>query len=787
MELHFLGAGDGVPLTKKFKEVGPGQYEKTSFPHVINVVSIKQHVNTLEEMRDAIETMSEEKFCLLKGCLDQQLENEPRAGHTNTHSATEWLCLDIDFDVTDYETPRDFLEDLDPEFKGVSFIYQHSASHGITSHEGWRGHIYVWIESPQSPQMIKQWLIERNLTMTNLKKHLSLSASGLSLRYPLDTTTCQNDKLIYIARPQCENFEDPIKERIELDKGTKDRAYLNKEVHPGVNQQMIVDRLAALRLEKGLEKKKANTENTAKGLQICKNPDPITISGKKEARGFVYLNFNGGDSWGYFFPIDRPELIHNFKGEPLLRLKDIAPDLYAEYAEAAVYEPTTESTIGGSLTPLAFREIRADAYFNGWYDPSNGNVELWQTSSKAKLKDFLIQFNEELGPHIADWTMNFDPANMAQIDISAQWVNMFRPTEYLRKHNTKEAPDVAPEVILKVLMSLCVTEEVYNYFINWLAAAFQRREKLGTAWIFQGVQGTGKGLLYSKILTPLFGEQHVFETTMERFDDQFNAYLERNLMLFIDEANVGDSRKGDRTVNKLKNLITEHDIIIRAMRSNPYTAKNYSNLVFASNQIDMIPLEASDRRFNVAPRQEKALKITHEEVKQMKHEMQAFANHLMNFNVDMVSATSIILTDARQKLIDLGETTVSSFYSAIRTGNLAYFAQFLRNKTPTDHTGISYLDFQKVVKMWMKKLDCKSTASREDLMQCYAYMQGLNELPSPTKFGRMCQRYGVVIETVKEANEAPRKGCNVAWSMTPEDREVYMGDIVIPFPESKEK
>jgi hypothetical protein len=66
-------------------------------------------------------------------------------------------------------------------------------------------------------------------------------------------------------------------------------------------------------------------------------------------------------------------------------------------------------------------------------------------------------------------------------------------------------------------------------------------------------------------------------------------------------------------------------------------------------------------------------------------------------------------------------------------------------------------------------------------------MQGLNELPSPTKFGRMCQRYGVVIETVKEANEAPRKGCNVAWSMTPEDREVYMGDIVIPFPESKEK
>lgn len=789
MELHFLGAGDGIPLTKKFREIAPGQYEKTSYPHVVNVISTRVDVDDINQFKTAIETMSEEGFCLLKGRLDRQLENEPRAGHTDPHAETDWICLDVDFDVTEYETPRDFLKAFDKDVGKSDFIYQHSASYGITATEGWRGHLYVMLERPMSPQLLKLWLIEKNLRVPGLVKHVRLSATGMSLRYPLDVTTCQNDKLIYIARPECENFADPVKERIEISVGEQRKALLDINPNAATNQKLVRDKVEQMREDAGLERKRQNIEVTFKGLEICKNPDPMTVTGKKEARGFVYLNINGGDSWAYFFPMDKPELVFNFKGEPALYLRDIDPALLAEYTAAAptTFTPTIDNDSPTERVPLAFREVRRDAYYNGWYNPEEDKVSIHQTNSKSKIKDFLGQHGYEMPQHIPDWRMEFDPTRMDQIDLQGQWINTFSPTPYLRAADSEVPNAEIPEVISKILWSLCGEKEILDHFVNWMAYIFQNRKKTGTAWIFQGVQGTGKGLLYSKILSPLFGEEHVFETTMERFDDQFNSFLERNLVLFVDEANVADSRKGDKTVNKLKNMITEGEQVIRAMRSNPYTAPSFNNLVFASNQVDMIPLEASDRRFNVAPRQEESIAITNEEVKQISRELQRFADMLMSHQVDSVAACTIMHTKAREALISMGETTVASFFNAIRTGNLGYFCQFIRTQVPKDHTGISYIDFKDTVTGWIDSVDKQSTVSRDQLMTCYAYMQGLNELPSPTKFNRMCSRYGVRIESVKaDDDEAPVRGCFVEWTLSDEDKAIYQSDNVVPLPEPKD-
>jgi hypothetical protein len=52
------------------------------------------------------------------------------------------------------------------------------------------------------------------------------------------------------------------------------------------------------------------------------------VTGVRRARGFVYLNLNGGDSWGYYFPESNPEILRSFKGEPPVRLADIAPDFW---------------------------------------------------------------------------------------------------------------------------------------------------------------------------------------------------------------------------------------------------------------------------------------------------------------------------------------------------------------------------------------------------------------------------------------------------------------------------
>jgi hypothetical protein len=77
------------------------------------------------------------------------------------------------------------------------------------------------------------------------------------------------------------------------------------------------------------------------------------VTGVRRARGFVYLNLNGGDSWAYYFPESNPEIVRSFKGDPPVRLADFAPGLWEQvrpcdpFAQAGGMTPE----IGGSTRP----------------------------------------------------------------------------------------------------------------------------------------------------------------------------------------------------------------------------------------------------------------------------------------------------------------------------------------------------------------------------------------------------------------------------------------------------
>ena len=51
----------------------------------------------------------------------------------------------------------------------------------------------------------------------------------------------------------------------------------------------------------------------------------------------MYLNLNGGDSWAYFFPESNPEILYSFKGEPPVRLANIAPRLWEQSQSRAPF------------------------------------------------------------------------------------------------------------------------------------------------------------------------------------------------------------------------------------------------------------------------------------------------------------------------------------------------------------------------------------------------------------------------------------------------------------------
>ena len=102
---------------------------------------------------------------------------------------------------------NDNLHDLEPQalmdllgLGDVDYIVQYSASAGIEPGKcGY--HIFFLLDRPWSPADLKRVLRAWNLDHREIRQHFQLSRTNNSLRWPLDISVCQNDKLIYIAPP----------------------------------------------------------------------------------------------------------------------------------------------------------------------------------------------------------------------------------------------------------------------------------------------------------------------------------------------------------------------------------------------------------------------------------------------------------------------------------------------------------------------------------------------------------------------------------------------------------
>lgn len=214
MKITFLEANQ--PLTKKFEKRPDGSYIKHSYPFVKLFTSHEENPKNLSAFAERLKQHAIDKHCLLKGNVSKPLVNEPRSGSTDPLADTEWVVFDVD-GMANITTADEFITKVLPkEFQNVSYIIQRSASAGISS-DGFRAHIFFLLSRPYSVAQIKVWLQYQNLTEADLATQLSLSKNAITLRYPLDITVNQNDKLIYIAPPTCIGFTDPFDdERIEL-------------------------------------------------------------------------------------------------------------------------------------------------------------------------------------------------------------------------------------------------------------------------------------------------------------------------------------------------------------------------------------------------------------------------------------------------------------------------------------------------------------------------------------------------------------------------------------------
>lgn len=762
MEINFLSADK--PIIKSYEKAPDGSLIKHSYPFVYEVTSHLEQPKDLKDLARLMQLHAAQGHCMLKGKLARSLVSEPRKGSTDPNSPTDWVCLDLD-GIENYQNVDQFLEEIG--CGDTDYVLQWSSSMGVENKAGFRCHVFMRLASTIHPQLLKNWLQDLNIRV--LGDQLELTKTGNSLRWPLDITTCQNDKLLYIAPPSFgKGIKDPFPGNKRISFVPKKRQLLVLPV-PLPSKESLKkptdEKLNSLRELANLPKRKATKLKFSGSIEYMAGPDSAVITDTKVERGFVYFNLNGGDSWAYYHPEDNPKYIFNFKGEPAYKTEELLPEYWASLQQAASnYQPNAQG-----LIYFAFRDFKTSNYFNGTYDTTTDQLNLAMAKSENQLRQFMAQHGQHIGEFVPDWNLVWNPHNPNVVDPTRNELNTFQPSSYALNKTPFKNPKL-PATVSKVINHVLGNDPAtVDHFINWLACIIQFQGRTGTAWVWQGTQGTGKGVLFHQIITPLLAEHNVVSKRMEELESEFTGFMENKFVVFIDEIEAGKSLYHNKVTAKLKNLIVEPTISIRKMYVPAYMAPNYSNMIFASNKTAAVEVSPDDRRFNVGPYQGIPIQLTSTEVDEfIPNELEEFYAYLKAYPANPDVARKPILNNARTSLIDISRTALDSVADAILKGNLEFLWEHLSSSNAAKGMNalqqLKYQPFRDLVVDLVNNPDPKLT--RDELYTLLEWCVG--GMPSsPHKFASLLKHHRMPLTQLWKNGRNVRGLAIASWNIDP--------------------
>ena len=819
MRVTFLEATNGLRLSKQHSATKGF----TPYPHVKAVTSHRYDIpisdSGLDQFEQLLRTHGSQGHCLLKGDLKRDLIDESRAGLANRNALTNLLVLDIDgvtlskqvstskLTTTDViYLANQVIAELPQELHNVSYIAQASSSLGLKSNKT-SLHIFMFLSVAMPPKAVKLWLQDSNYESDIFSEQLELSVNGQSLKYPLDSSVADNSKLIFIAPPTFDDAKNnPFvsdQDRIAVvkrDNASFDLAALMKNISPQKcheKSQLFKD---ALREKSGFKKKPTKTRLTSVDNQteeILVNPDKMSIS-VSDTTSFPYIrcNINGGDSGAYYFNIEKPTYMYNFKDEPIFEIEKADKDFYASIFDTFAQEL---EKIGKAEFPTVMRDFDTDTFYAGLFDPNQNQFSdsfPLTPIGKVNIEDFFMTHGKLPPDFIPDAKVKFIPtSNEPAINLAKTpyEINTFRRTKYALSPEKPAKPlEFGTANNLERITPLTYTimnhmlgngKEEFERFINWLAYIFQTRKKTGVSWVLSGTQGTGKGIFYSRILRGLFGTHHAPMRYLQSMEEQFNLYMRDALFLVVDEFHMASSSSGaGKMADKLKNQITESTITIRGMRSNQVEMDNYTNFIFLTNRSDAVNIETGDRRYNIAPKQDKKLLDVYPDLParldtdELEQELWKLAGVLETFVYNKRFVETAIDNTAKEQMRNVSMSVFDEFCQSLKDGTLIFFADILDiNVAAVLHSNEIEIA-QRLVKTWIaQSQDEYSVIPMEHLRTIYHVQTEQNPRFSQREFSKRMSRNDLVSERKRPygagRNANLLSGIVVNWKITDIERQ----------------
>lgn len=359
---------------------------------------------------------------------------------------------------------------------------------------------------------------------------------------------------------------------------------------------------------------------------------------------------------------------------------------------------------GGKEPSLYFYNTTAGGKLYKRFLSAAGGYVVAKTENTTRINEYL---NRGIKPPavLPEYEVLFKFDSDVVINEDKGYINNFTANDILKTpadHSLTGPPVEFDQVLRWAMGEGCGAEdfeESVKWFYDWLAHIVQRREKNLTAWHFQGISGTGKGIVY-ECIKAIFGVYHCPTMKQDRLFSNFNELFSKSCFILVDEVNFRLDTT-TRLSDAVKLMLTETDGIAESKGVDARIVKKQASFFFFSNTIGALCLPSNDRRFNVAYRQEQAITTTdfakavvasgmtwHHWVNNVlvsKEILGKLVAWLKTICLEGNEANTINLRNGAWNLaVHQGRTGVKGMWEAIRDGDYQYFSNRIDSSVITE-------------------------------------------------------------------------------------------------------
>ena len=181
----------------------------------------------------------------------------------------------------------------------------------------------------------------------------------------------------------------------------------------------------------------------------------------------------------------------------------------------------------------------------------------------------------------------FDPQKEFMTMIDDQTINTFKA-----ENGEITQGDITP--FLTFIEKLLPAQSDRDILTAYLAAVVQNPGvKFQWAPVLQGAEGNGKTFL-ANCAAYVVGSKHTHRPNSKQLAEKFNAYIENNLFIIVEEIDMQGKRE---MLDVLKPLVTNVEIEVRGMQQEKRMVRNWTNWIFCTNFQDAVLKSKNDRRY----------------------------------------------------------------------------------------------------------------------------------------------------------------------------------------------